>query len=123
MTDDAKPAPGGAFTAEEERLHEEGFARIAAGLEAGEGFDEVCAGLEIDDPQFKSLVIDDFLKVSVAQRHFQGGESTEALAASLRIPVERVNRARTEMLAEVAARSVEVFRRQTGGGPPPGVAN
>lgn len=107
------PAPGG-FSAEEERLHEAGIKAIRAGLEAGLDFEASSARVEAADADLRRIIVDDFLKVAIAQRHFQGGESTEAVAAALRAPIERVERARREMLAEVTAASVDVFRRQGG---------
>lgn len=106
-------APGG-FTAEEERLHEAGFAAISAGLEAGLDFAAACARVEAADEDLRRIIVDDFVKVTIARRHFQGGESAAAVAAALRAPVERIEQARREMLAEVAAASVDVFRRQGG---------
>ena len=104
----------GAFSPEEERLHVEGFDRIQQGLAAGLGFDQACAALEVPDADLRRIIVDDYLKVTIAQRNFQGGESTTTIAASLGIPVQRVEAARTEMLAEVAAASVDHFRRQGG---------
>ena len=111
----AGPVAGG-FSAEEERLHAEGFAAISAGMAAGLGFDAACGRIEAPDPDLRRIIADDFLKVSIAQRHFQGGESTEQVAGALGISTERVEHARREMLAEVAAASVDVFRRQSGQG-------
>lgn len=110
------PVSGG-FTAEEERLHEAGFAAIGKGLAAGLGFEKACAGIEAADPELRRVIIDDFLKVTIAQRHFQGTESLADIAAAFGIPAERVEAARREMLAEVAAASVDVFRRQGGQAP------
>jgi hypothetical protein len=107
------PAPG-AFTAEEERLHEAGFAAIQEGLASGLGFDAACEKIAGGDADLRRIIVDDFLKVTIAQRHFQGGESTEDVAAALRVSVERVEFARKEMLAEVAAASVDAFRKQGG---------
>lgn len=107
------PVSGG-FSAEEERLHEAGFAAISAGLAAGLGFDEACARIGAVDAGLRRIIVDDFLKVTIAQRNFQAGESTGGIAASLGISVERVEFARQEMLAEVAAASVDVFHRQSG---------
>jgi hypothetical protein len=114
MSAHTEGAPAGGFTPEEERLHEAGFAAISAGLEAGLGFDEACARVESSDADLRRVIVDDYLKVTIAQRHFQGGESTDTIAAALKISVERVEFARREMLAEVAAASVDVFRRQGG---------
>lgn len=111
--DNEKKSPGG-LTPEEDRLHVAGFAAIQAGIAAGLGFDEACARVESPDPELRRLIVDDFLKVTIAQRHFQGGESTSAIAEALGVPVERIEVARREMISEVAAASVDVFRKQSG---------
>jgi len=107
------PVSGG-FTAEEERLHEAGFAKIGTGLAAGLGFEKACAGIEATDAELRRIIADDYLKVAIAQRHFQGTESVVDIATAFGLPAERVEIARREMLAEVAAASVDVFRRQGG---------
>ena len=109
------PVAGG-FSAEEDRIHVAGIAAIQAGIAAGLGFDEACRRVETADADLRRIIADDFLKVTIAQRHFQGGESTEQVAGALGISTERVEHARKEMLAEVAAASVDVFRRQSGQG-------
>ncbi|MHB8834359.1 MAG: hypothetical protein ACYC9Y_01390 [Candidatus Methylomirabilia bacterium] len=114
MSANEEGAVFGGFTAEEERLHEAGFAAIRSGLAAGLDFEKACAGIEAADADLRRIIVDDFLKVTIAQRNFQGGESTTDIAATLGISVERVEFARREMLAEVAAASVDVFRRQGG---------
>jgi hypothetical protein len=105
------------FTPEEERQHVAGFAAIQDGLASGLGFEKACEKVEATDPDLRRIIIDDYLKVTIAQRNFQGQESTSDIAASLGISVERVEFARREMLAEVAAASVDVFRRQGGDAP------
>ena len=117
MTSPTEGPTAGGFTAEEDRLHEAGFAAIRGGLAAGLGFDAACARVEGVDPDLRRIIVDDFLKVTLAQRHFQGGEGTAEIAAALGISAERVDFARREMLAEVAAASVDVFRRQGGQAP------
>lgn len=104
----------GGFSAEEERLHAAGFVTIREGLAAGLDFDKACAGIAAADADLRRIIVDDYLKVTIAQRNFQGGESTSDIAAALGIAVERVEFARQEMLAEVAAASVDVFRSQGG---------
>lgn len=107
------PVSGG-FTAAEERLHAAGFATIDEGLAAGLGFEKACAAIEAADADLRRIIADDYLKVAIAQRHFQGTESIGDIAAAFGIPPGRVEAALREMLAEVAAASVDVFRRQGG---------
>ena len=114
MSEPVAGSPPGGFTAEEERLHDAGFAAIRDGIAAGLGFDRACEAVQTADADLQRIIVDDYLKVTIAQRHFQGGDSTSEIAASLGISVERVEFARREMLAEVAAASVDVFRRQGG---------
>ena len=87
---------------------------IRDGLAAGLGFDKACDGIEATDAELRRIIVDDYLKVTIAQRNFQGTESTSDIAESLGISVERVEAARREMIAEVAAASVDVFHRQGG---------
>ena len=114
MSEATTGGAAGGFTPDEHHAHDAGIAAIQAGLSAGESFDAACARVETADPDLRRIIIDDFLKVTIAQRHFQGGESTEEVARALGVSAERVDFARREMLAEVAAASVDVFRRQGG---------
>ncbi len=114
MSAPTEGAATGGFTPEEERLHEAGFVAIREGLAAGLGFAQACERIVAEDPDLRRIIIDDYMKVTIAQRNFQGGESTADIAASLGISTERVEFTRREMLAEVAAASVDVFRRQGG---------
>lgn len=110
---DEKAVPAG-LTPEEDRIHVAGFAAIQEGLASGLGFDKACERIESPDADLRRIIVDDFLKVTIAQRNFEGRESTADIAASLGISIERVEYARREMMAEVAAASVDVFRRQGG---------
>jgi hypothetical protein len=115
MSASAEEGPvAGSFTEEEERLYEVGFSVLRDGLAAGLDFETACAAIVTPDPDLRRIIADDYLKVAIAQRHFHGAESLEDVAASLRCAPQRVELARREMLSEVAAASVDVFRRQGG---------
>jgi hypothetical protein len=108
----------GAFTEEEERLHGEGFAQLRSALDGGASFDEAAARVTVGDAAFRRLVIDDYLKVTIAEQHFRDGRSTTEVAEQLRLPVDRIERTRTEMIEEVTRASVAVFRVQAEDFPP-----
>ena len=104
----------GEFTEEEGKIHVAGIKIIHDGLANGLGFDEACAGLEVINPSMRQVVIDDYLKVTIAERHYQGSETIEEIAASLKVPAERLEKTKVAMLAEVKEAAVEFYRKQAG---------
>ena len=103
----------GEFTEEEARVHQAGFKVIFDGMEKGLGFDEACAGLEVVNPGMRSVIIDDYLKVTIAERHFQASEPLDDVAASLRIPVERLAATKEDMLREIRKAAADVYRKES----------
>jgi hypothetical protein len=104
----------GEFSEEEGKIHVAGIKIIRDGLGRGLGFDEACTGLEVIDPAMRRVIIDDYLKVTIAERHFQGEESLEDIAASLKVPAQRLEEMKVSMLAEVKEAAVEFYRKQAG---------
>jgi hypothetical protein len=102
------------FTEEEGRIHQAGFKVIFSGMEKGLGFDEACLGLTIVDPEMRHVIIEDYLKVTIAERHFQDSQPLEEVANTLKIPVERIATTREEMLREVQEAASAVYRSQAG---------
>ena len=109
----------GEFTPEESRAHHEGFKTIHSGLHRGLGFDEACAALKVADPEMRRIIVDDYLKVTIAERHFHGGVPVEEVASELKLPAGRIAQAKAVMLEEVGAAAAEAFRRQQEAPPPP----
>jgi DNA-directed RNA polymerase sigma subunit (sigma70/sigma32) len=104
----------GEFTEEEGRIHQAGFTVIFSGMEKGLGFDEACSGLAVVDPEMRRVIIEDYLKVTIAERHFQDGRTMEEVADTLKIPVERIAAIKEEMLREVQEAARAVYRSQAG---------
>ena len=61
----------------------------------------------------KAVIVDDYLKITIAERHFQDEQPLEEVAAFLKIPVDRVEAAKESMLREVQKASLEVYRKQS----------
>lgn len=104
----------GGFSEEDERVYNESMAVIRQGMEKGLGFDEACREITVQDPELRRLIMDDYLKVVIANLHFEGEMSVEEVAKKLKIPVERVLKARQEMIDEVRDRSIEYARKEFG---------
>ena len=104
----------GGFSEDDEKAYNNGMETIREGLDRGLGFDEACSGVPDEDPDLKRLIVDDFLKVTIAHLHFEKEMSAQALAAKLGLPVERVLQARQEMIDDIRDRSVEYAREKYG---------
>ncbi len=102
------------FSKEEEQIYEESITRIKEELDSGLGFDEACSKLVVDDEEFKRLIIDDYLKMTIADLHFNKEQSTQEVADMLKVPETRIANARTEMLDEVLQASVDAYHTESG---------
>ena len=103
----------GEFTDEESRIHHAGFKIIHDGLAGGLDFDAACAGLEVVSPEMRQVIINDYLKLAIAEAHFQDKHPLEDLAAHLRCPVERLEAARDEMMAEVREAAIKQYKKES----------
>lgn len=102
----------GDFTEEESRIHKAGFKIIFDSLARGLDFEQACAGLEVVDPEMRRVIIDDYVKVSIAEGHFDKKQSLEDIAASLRCPGDLVKKACGEMMEEVRIAAIDVYQKE-----------
>ena len=100
------------FSEEENRTYNESIKKINQGLNSGLGFDEVLETLSIESEELKRLIVDDFLKVTIAEMHFNQKKFVEEVAEKLKISVERVTMARQEMLEEVKEASITAYHKE-----------
>ena len=108
---DSEGRQSGEFTEEEGKIHQAGFKVIFEGIQKGMGFDDACAGLQVVDPELRAIIIDDYLKVTIAEQHFQAKRDLKDIALDLSIPVERVEAARAQMMAEVEKAAIDHYHR------------
>jgi len=99
------------FHTEEDKKYKEAVEKIKDAVKSGMGFDDACASVNIEDAGLKKIIIDDALKVLIAEMHFAQKMPAEIVAEKLKIPVERVNAARDSMLEEVKETAVKAYNR------------
>jgi hypothetical protein len=63
----------------------------------------------------RQVIIDDYLKVTIAERHFEAKRPLEEVAADLKLPFERVEAARADMMREVERAAIEHYRSTSSG--------
>lgn len=98
------------FTEEQDRQHTEAMTGLRAALANGKKWNEAVRMLQIADASFKEVILNDCLKVMVAERHFQGGERLKGLARELGLPLERLVSLKEEMIREVIDSSQQAYR-------------
>ncbi len=108
--------PDDAFKTETAKIYEKAEAIIREKLVQGLDFDSACAAITVTDERVRQSIIDDMMKVLIAEEHFTKGVSLEEMAKKLGIEVGRLETAKTEMMEDVKDASVKAFYRGLGHG-------
>lgn len=105
------------YTAEESRIYDRALKEILEKLSQGASFDEACRSVDVADAQLKGFIVDDALKIVIAEMHYKGGMSLEQLANTLNIRSERLALANREMIEDIEMTSSEIYRGRNAGRP------
>ncbi len=98
-----------ALKTETDKAYEKAEAKIREGLAQGLDFDTACAAIEVKDEELRKSIIDDMIKVLIAEEHFTKNIPLEELANRLKIPVERLESAKSGMIEDVKNTSIKAF--------------
>jgi hypothetical protein len=101
--------PDDAFLTETDIAYEKAIAKIREGLEKGLDFDSACAAIEAGDEKLKKHIIDDMLKVLIAEEHYNKNIPLDKLSDLLKVPVDRLETAKREMIEDVKESSIKAF--------------
>jgi deoxyhypusine synthase len=101
--------PDDAFFPESEKIYKEALAKVRAGLAKGFDFETASATVDIKDKNLRETVLDDVLKVFIAEEHFAKNVPLEQISQNLHLPIERVEQARKEMFEDVENSAVDIF--------------
>lgn len=99
------------YTPEEDKIYEESIYKIKQGLKNGLDFKESCSMINVDDPVLKRFIIDDALKIMIADMHYQNKLTLQQVADLLNVPLKTVNIANMEMLEEAGLASAEEYKK------------
>jgi hypothetical protein len=104
------------FTEEEGRIYMKGIEMIRATISDGVKFDLACDMVTIEDSEIKGLIIDDALKIEIAELHFGKGLTLREVSKRLGVSVQRLMSAREEMLEDImnTARASELMKYDGG---------
>jgi hypothetical protein len=108
--------PEDALKTETAKAYEKAEAIIREKLAQGVDFDTACADIGIADEKMRQDIIDDMLKVVIGEEHFAKNVTLEEMGKKLKVSVERLEKAKLEMLEDVKNSSIKAFYKSLGHG-------
>ena len=107
---------------EQEQLYDESVRRIKSAVEKDMSFEQAASLVDVEDERMKAAIIDDALKVLIAEMHFARKKTVEEVAKALKLSPELITKAREEMLGEVEQSAIDAYKRDHGHQGPEGNA-
>jgi len=101
--------PDDTFFSGGDKIYMEALAKVKAGLAKGLDFETASAMVDIKDKNLRETVLDDVLKVIIAEEHFAKNVPLVKISKNLNLPIERIERARKEMFEDVESSEVDTF--------------
>lgn len=102
--------PDDAFLSESEKIYMMALAKIREGLMKGFDFESASTTVTIADNNLRQAVLDDVLKVILAEEHFVLMVPLEQLSRKLNLPLERLEKAQAEMLEDVEETTINALQ-------------
>lgn len=99
---------------EEDRIYTESVKRIQSGVEQGMAFEKAASLIDVKGEALRADILDDALKVLIAQLHFTGGMPIDKLAKKLGLPITQLEESKKAMLEEVKQAAIEKYKEETG---------
>jgi hypothetical protein len=98
------------YTEEETEIYNDSMDKIMRGLEEGLGFHESCSGIRVDNEELKGFILDDALKIMIADMHYKKGIPLVEVADALRVSIDTINKANTEMIEDIEMTAIEAYK-------------
>ncbi len=102
------------FTPEEDKLYVEAVSRYREAIEAGRTLRQAYESYSITDKELESLIQADFLKIMIAELHFEQRQSLDEVAKTLSVSSDLVKDTHKRMLQEVGVEAANQFGREYG---------
>lgn len=98
------------YSEEENKIYDEAMTKIREGLKNGLNFNEACSIINVDN-ELKKFIVDDALKIMIAEMHYAKGMTLKQVADALKVPLKAIDIANMEMLEDVSMTAVEIYRK------------
>ena len=102
------------FTPEESNIYEEAMNKFREAIASGKTLKQAYESYSITDPELKSLIQADFLKILIAESHFGKGQPLEDVAKALNISLDVIKETHARMLQEAGVTAANQFGQEFG---------
>lgn len=102
------------YTNEETKIYEENVEKIRRCIREGMTFKEASDTIDISDDSLKGFILDDALKITIAEQHFVLGVPLSKVSEFLGVDLNTVQKARLEMLEDIGHNSAEYHKMTQG---------
>jgi hypothetical protein len=99
------------YSPEESEIYNAAIAKIREEMAKGRAFTEACSSIEVPDDELRAFILDDALKIMIADLHFVKEIPLQDVARTLGLPLARIVVAGKEMIQDVEISAVEAYRR------------
>jgi len=99
------------YSPNEDRIYNESIARIREGMKNGLQFGEACQSIDVADEELKGFILDDALKIMIAELHYGKGMTLEEVSSYLNVPMARISVSSLEMLEDAGITAAELNRK------------
>jgi len=103
------------YSEEESRVYNEAMGKIMEGLQKGLPFDEACEAADIRDADLKAYIVDDALKILIADMHYVKGLPLENVTDAFGVSTDTVLKANLEMMEDIEITATEIYRNSQSG--------
>jgi hypothetical protein len=102
------------FTPEESNIYEDAVNKYREAIAAGNTLKQAYENYSIIDPELKSLIQADFLKILIAESHFGKGQSLEEISKVLDVSLGLIKETHARMLQEAGVTAANQFDKEFG---------
>ncbi|MBF0566247.1 MAG: hypothetical protein HQK89_13505 [Nitrospirae bacterium] len=100
------------YTKEENGVYYKAIDTLRASLAAGMKFDEACDGLRVDNEELRMFIVDDFLKICIAEMHYGKGIELVELSKLLGVSEERIQAAKRDMEEDIQNSAISEYHKE-----------
>ena len=99
------------YTEDENRIYEEAVPAIIDLVKNGLSFHDACERVKVDNDELKAYIVDDALKIILAEMHFKQGMSLQEVSELITVATDVLIKAQREMLQDVSISASEFFKK------------